>query len=543
MAKQQASQRFIFKIHSERLRKAKWNLTLPLSEARKNDEVISLNDSQMLRWIDELNGLADTEIEAARIKAAIRRVKQMPQSVQNRHEIRRLYEALDNVQFKPDYMHLIIDRDKDLFRACRGFKINGIRYVRLLGTNGGVKNSTIVFVSERLAPELRARIDNGRDTAVPQIPAKLEAYRALTCSGSIPVSMPKGILVVPDCETKFKENVIMLNDDGVDEPTMEYVEDYEITLDESDGYGLMLPSLAERWSEELKLGYVASGMNTRFSWEKGMVFCFDFLEFADKVAHNRIVKDVWGNEVDLSQVELILTTSMVKLWSSYSSMEHYLKCCAENHYTFGVTKTCPQVLENRRNLNYQFIQSYHLDDEQVMELVKPTIDEIRGVIDGDYRQALVFLKGVRMTEEDEVNLDIDHIASALMIEPAMFDDPHIKRRLFHQIENRIKRAKIGVVGVHGNYSIVCGDPYALCQSVFGLPVTGLLKAGQIYNKYWVDAGAERVACYRAPMTAMNNIKRMTVHRSDEAEYWYRYMTTCTMVNAWDSLVQALNGMD
>lgn len=44
MAKQLTGQRYIYKIHSARLRKAKWNLTLPLAEARRNEEVVSLSD-------------------------------------------------------------------------------------------------------------------------------------------------------------------------------------------------------------------------------------------------------------------------------------------------------------------------------------------------------------------------------------------------------------------------------------------------------------------------------------------------------------------
>ena len=353
MAKQ-APQKYIFKITTGRLKRAKWNLTLSLSEARKNDEVISLNDSQMLRWIDEMNGIHDTQAAVARIRKRIKEIKKEPNSLANRREIRKLYDELDSYQFKPDYMTVVVDTPADLRRACKGFTVNGVRYVRLLGTSGGVKNKTIVFVSERLAPELRRRIDNGRNMNEEQIPAKLEAYRALTCSGSTPVSMPNGILVVPDCETKFTEDVITLSDDGSDEPVMKYEDGYEITLDCSDGFGLMMPSLAERWSKELRLGYIAGGMNTRFSWEKGMVFCFDFQEFADKVAHKRIVKDAWGNDVDIMNVELVLTVSMLKLWKCYDSLEHYLKCCAENHYTFGVTKVCPRALENRRSLNLTY---------------------------------------------------------------------------------------------------------------------------------------------------------------------------------------------
>lgn len=46
MAKQLTGQRYIFKIHSARLRRAKWNLELTISEARDNDEVVALSDQQ-----------------------------------------------------------------------------------------------------------------------------------------------------------------------------------------------------------------------------------------------------------------------------------------------------------------------------------------------------------------------------------------------------------------------------------------------------------------------------------------------------------------
>ena len=515
---------------------------MPLSEARKNDEVISLSDSQMLRWIDELNGIEDADYTAKKIKKSIKMLKKQPNSLQNRREIKKLYEKLDKVQHKPDYMCLVIDKEKDYRRACRGFTINDVKYVRLLGTNGGVKNETIVFVSERLSKELRSRINNGRDESVTLIPAKFEAYRALTCSGSIPVSMPKGILVVNDCETEFYEDIISLNDANSDEPIMEYIQNEKVQLNESDGYGLMLPSLAERWSKELGLDYLVSGVNTRFSWEKGMIFCFDFLEFADNVAHNRMVKDAWGNEVDISTVELILTTSMLKLWKCYTSIDHYLECCEKNHYTFGIAKTCPKELESERDLNYQFIQSYNLNDEQINELIQPTVDDIKDILSGDYQKAILFLKGIYLNEDN-----IDYIESdftkALMIDKRIYNDPFVKRKIYQMVRKRINDAKIGVIRVHGNYSIVSGDPYSLCQSIFGLPVTGLLKKGEAYNRFWVDRNTEKVVCFRAPMTCHNNIRLMNIPSNDEVNHWYRYMTACTIFNSWDTAAHALNGMD
>lgn len=543
ISKQLVCQKYIYKIRSSRLRKEKWKLTLPIEEARRNDEVISLADSQVLRWIDELNGLTDTDAKARDIKSEIKRLRKEQNSVQNRRAIKQLYTQLDMIQYKPDYMCLIIDKEKDYHKACRGFTINGIKYKRLLGTNGGIKNSTIVFVSERHAEELRRRIENGRNMDKKLVTAKLEAYKALTCSASIPVSLPNGILVVDDCNTKFKSDIIYLTDECDGEPLMEERNNEDIEMDASDGYGLMCPALAERWSKELGLDYVVSGVNTRFSFEKGMVFNFDFHDFAEKIAGGKyIVKDAWGNDVDIRQVELVLTTSMVKLWDSYDSCDAYIQNSISNGYTFGIAKTCPKQLEKERNLNYQFIQSYDLDDDDIEELIAPTMNEIKDVLRGDWRKTVLFLKGAGL---NETNIDFidDDFVKAIMIDSRMIDDPFVQSTVYQLIRNRINEAKVGVLKVHGNYSIVSGDPFSLCQSFFGLEVTGLLKAGEIYNKYWVDDGAKCLACYRAPMTCHNNIRLVTPVDNEDVRYWYSHMTTCTVFNSWDTAAAALNGMD
>ena len=535
-------QRYIYKIHSSRLRKERWRLILPIEEARRNDEVIALADSQVLRWIDELNEIYDADQKAVEIRTEINSIKKLQNSVKNKRQIRQLYQELDQIQFKPDYMCLIIDKEKDYYRACKGFTINGIKYKRLLGTNGGIKNSTIVFVSERLHDELERRIENGRDTSKQLVTAKLEAYRALTCSASIPVSFPEGLLVVDDAETEFYSDILYITNDGVDEPILEERKNEHIKMDASDGFGLMSPSLAERWSEELDLEYMMAGCNTRFSFEKGMVFTFDFVDFAKNIAHSYMVKDAWGNDVDIRDVELILTTSMVKLWDSYGSCDEYIRKSMSNKYTISITKVCPKELESERNLNYQFIQSYYLTDEDIDDLIAPTVNEIEDILNGDWRKTILYLKGVGMNARNAVKT-FDDYAKAIMVDRRMLDDPFAQNSIYQLIKNRINEAKVGVLKVHGNYSIVSGDPYLLCQSIFGLKKTGLLKAGEIYNKYWVDRGAQKLACFRAPMTSMNNIRGVKPADRDDVLYWFRYMNTCTVFNGWDTAAAALNGMD
>lgn len=554
MSKQKTYQKFIFKLHSSRILSApRKKLTLSLSEARDNDEIISLGDREVLRFIDELNGLDVTAVEEniRQIRQNIRRIQKEPKSPGNKRKVKELYAKLDSLQFKPDYIAVIMDKKSDFKKLNMGFHINGILYKRLIGTPNGVKESTVVYASEvsdkgvKIYSELARRLDNDRKLDVPLVPAKFEAYKALACSSSIPVSMPHGILVVDDLLVHFREKAISLDDSDSDEPEMK-IEEQEIELNASDGYGLMCPALAERWSNELGEKYIVSGVCGRNAFFKGMIFTFDFHEFCREYNGNTVIKDVWGNEHNIGEVELIITTSMLKLWDSYDSIDDYISKSCKNHYSFAVTKALPEKLENERNLNYQFIQSYDLSDDEIDDLIKPTISEIKDVISGDINKTILFLKGMGLDSLNAGSVE-DDFAKAVMIDSEMINDDYVINRLNYMLKKKINEAKIGVLKIHGNYAAISGDPVALCQKIFGIDVTesemGLLKAGEIYSEYWADSGVKEIVCFRAPMSAPNNIRKVNVVDTPEARKWYRYMHTVNILNVHDTFCQAENGCD
>lgn len=542
MSSHLTSQRFVYKIHTSRLRRAKWNLTLTIDQARENRELISLNESQLMRFIDELNGIKAPEIYIDSIKAQIRKLKTEKNLSIARPKIKKLYAELDRYQFKKDYVCVVIDQTKDYLKIYQnGFVINGITYRRLLGTTGGIKNNTIVFVNEKLLPELKCRMDNGRNPVKEFTPAKLEAYYSLICSSSTPVSLPEGIVVVHDCKTRFKSDIIELDDTGSDQPAMKYIKDKEITLNDSDGYGLAIPPLMERWARETGADYILPACVIRNAFCKGSVFPVDFRNFARNHHIDRIT-DVWGHTYAVENVELILTESMLKLWDSYSSIEEYLKHCEKNHYTFSITKSSVETLEHVRTMNYQFLQCYDFTDEQIDELIAPTVTQIKEILSDDYRKTILYAKGTGLNEKN-IHCPDSSFATALMIEPAMRNDPFVKKQIRTMIRKRIDDAKVGVLNVPANYSFVSGDPYSLCQSMFDLEVTGLLKKGQVYSKYWIDQGIDKIVSFRAPMTSHNNIRLLTVTHSEEMDEFYKYMTTPTIFNSWDTCADAMNGFD
>jgi hypothetical protein len=529
------------------LKQAGWDLSLPLDIAMKNkNDIVALNDSQILRWICELNGIDNLDFEVSKIRKEIKYIKKQPKSKENKDKIKELYKKLYSLQYQKDYFCMVMDSNKDYDRANMGFKINNYVYHRLLGTNGGIKKSTITYIGDTVYKEIVKRMDNGRDKTKPIIPAKLEAYQALICSASIPVTMPR-ILIVNDCNVTFQENVIKINDECDGEPEIIYEENYEIEYCDSDGYGFMSPDYSRKINKDLYgskyEGETISGVNTRYAWTKGMLFTFDFVEFAKRVNHEiYMVKDAWGDLRDVRNYDVILTTSMVKLWDSYNNLEHYIDCCNENHYQFSIVKTSPHDLENVRNTNYQFLQTYNLSEEDLYALCKPTIDEIEGVLGQDWRKTIVFAKGMYLNESTIDYVDNDFI-KAIMIDQRLLRDPFVLNKIYSMIKKRISDAAKGSIKLSGNFAIVSGDLFSLAQSIFGLPVTGLLKSGEVYHKYWIDKNVEEIALFRAPMTCHNNIRLRRIVHNEEMDFWYQYNTTGIILNSWDTTCDALNGAD
>ena len=553
MAKQQIYQQRVLKLSSEYILWNKKDVHITLQEARDDQKLIPLFDSNAIRMIDIINefhrDIACEEMD--KLKQELKEIRRKPKSHENKKRISEIYKAMDDIQCKMDYVTVVFKSKEDFDELNKGFKVNGIEYHRLIGTPNGVKKSTIIYCAVKnkydkfMYQELSRRLNNNRDETKELVPAKFEAHKALACSASTPVSTPNGILVVDDLIVHFKDKIVYLNDEDTDEPVMKEIDNADVELNICDGGGLMMPSLASRWSEEMHVNYLMGACCLRNSFCKGVVSTFDFQAFGREIAHCDTVTDVWGNVYNINNIELILTTSMLKLWDSYSSIEDYLNKCVNNDFTFSITKVYPNELEEERNLNYQFIQSYNLSDEDIMHLISPTVSEIKDVLGGDYYKTLLFMKG--SVDENYNGAEDDNVIKSLMIAPELLQDTYIINRIHNMINKKIDDAKIGTLKIKGNYCVVIGDPYALCQHIFNMDVSddklGLLKAGEIYNKHWNDKQVNQVVCFRAPMSCHNNIRKMEIVNSDEMSYWYQYLPAVNILNCHDTLCMAENGMD
>jgi len=513
---------------------------------------VSLAESSMIRWMDDINGVDSEALygEIQDIRKKIRWIKRESESAANATMLKSLYGRLNNLLLLNEYLLVIVESDKDYIRACKGFRFNGREFRRLVSTSNGVKMSVIVFAAVEgaggvpMLDELKRRMENGRDMTQKFVPAKLEAYRSLACSASIPVSDPRGVLVVPDVITHFKADYISLTDnpDGEGEPIYEEVYNGDCENNATDGYGIITPELMEIWSAELMLPKTASGVCVRAPFTKGMLFCMDMKEFASDVAHSYFVKDIWGKEWNILDVDIILTESMLKLTGGYSSWEEFWRNTKENHSGFSVTKVAETTLKESREINYQFSACLECTDEDVDALVSPTIDDLAGVCGGDIGKMAIYLCGEGMTE-DSVKKMPDDWAKALLIDNRVRNDPYVRQKIQQLLRRRFTKAKLGRLRTRGDFQIVGCDPYILLQSVFGLKPTGLLKAGEVYTKYWIDRGADEVVLMRAPMTILNNLCKRKVSYNEDAQHWYKYLYNIILINAFDLTAASLCGCD
>lgn len=570
MAKSQKNQIFVLKINTKYLSKYNWHLTFRLSEIRKQPQlVVSLGSSQILRWLEKEQCRQNNDFEATKIKREIKQIKKQKNGVENKKRINNLYDQLYEKQFQQDYLMLVMDSPKDYKYVCKhGFKITidyghivrTVEYKRLLGTAGSIKKSTIIFVNKEVHGMLMTKINNGRyegpkEDEIPKkyngidlnykfIAAKINAYFALQCSASIAVPWPR-IIVIDDVHTKFKDIVRLVKDTGGDNPEWPSVTDdieTEIEINTCDGMGFISPEMSAEWARALNEGdEPLSGFNTRCAFLKGMVFTVDFRKFAEEVAHAYIIKDAWGDERDVRDADVILTVSMLKLWDSYAGYEDYYNNCMKNEYEFCIAKSTPHALRNVHTTNYQYLQDFSFTDAQIDELIKPTVTGIKECLGLDWTKLILYMCGTGLDEKNV--LYMDPMCKAIMANPELVQDPYVRSKVSRMIQKRINSAKIGVLDVEGDYSIAGNDPYSLLQHMFGLEVTGLLKKGECYHQYWKDRGAKEICIFRAPMTTIENVCKLSVVTSSEMEKWYKYIKTCIILNSWDTTAMRCNGED
>lgn len=486
----------LMKLDGKMLDGANYNLRLTYKEAMKKQVVIAFSESQVIDWIYELRGTTfeDASARYSELKGLLKQAK---------GDVKELQKEMHKIIYLDEIIQVEFNSQREFDKAMKGFKVNGIEY-RFLASKG---SSTITFIDVRLYDVINERLNGDRDTDVKQFASKLNAYKSLAFSSSSVVTSPKNVIVINDCNVTFRANYLWV-DETIEE------KDEVVERDVNDGYCFITPELAEQWTKDLNHEGILSAFQIRTLWTKGVLVPVDYKSFCIEHGVTTVV-DVWGNEQNILDADVILSESLVKLWSSYKSCDEWLKAIETHKYSWRVSKFSKSPKAGYTN--YQQMLPLDLDLDDIDELLNPSIEQLKAVTGEDYVATCLYLNGTH--QDENMLLGDKKLATALQIEPKLINDAYLKRRISTMISKTKNDIKLGRMSVNASFQIIVGDITQLLQHLIGIEnPKGVLNKYEIYS-YHHEEGTVAVAS-RCPLLVANNLVKVTT-RKDMGE-WNKY---------------------
>jgi len=241
-----------------------------------------------------------------------------------------------------------------------------IHYKMLYRSTGKAKKGSCMFICDRLYKRAIDFLYMGIKLKKKNAPiVEISAYAPLISSsivGKIKIN-PKNILILKDVDRTFKTNVVSVETDEDKHCIAKHLNDYMLKNTLFDGQALIESSIFPKWGN----GYVLlrhhfckmAAFNTNIQ-----SFFRDY--FGDKY-YSATVKDMFGNEHYVKDIELITTNNAMKWLKFGKTYDYWCDKVYENNCMFGVVKTAHESkLGNVQRMSYQMVNSL---DCSIMEQV------------------------------------------------------------------------------------------------------------------------------------------------------------------------------
>lgn len=526
-----------------------YKVNLSYGQALRNAQIVGIGDSQVLMQLREIAGSTYTPRSLRELEERKEELQNEVNTEENAKELKQVMLKISQMLFVPQLITLRCDTKKD-YKAITSshLYINGEEFVRFACGSGQTRRNSPTFIMKKYFKPVQTRLLCGLGDRIDKINlSKFNAYFGLYLSSMNKIPMPRFCVVNDPKVILEKEPILWIESEEGQHYVTQVEKDLEMKC--HDGMGLVTPEFSEKMREWTNLNWDVCNWVIRGPFIKGVVVPFDFKKFIENRGANPVIKDAWGKEVNLNDVDIIFTVSQVKLWNYYHDYEDYVEQIRKNKLSFGVCRYNKKEDAEYSLLNYQYIQTLDLDREKINKLVEPTLDNFEKICEGDLVHTLCSLLGARREEDltftDAINSANINYVKAILYDRKVLGDPYIKSRIYAFLARQIQKAKLGRVFVRGNYQMMIADPVALMESVLGLEIKGALKRGEIYSKWWLDRGVDKVDTCRSPMVCQeeHNIVRVVnpfeqqepdaIEPCDEGINWYQYITSGIIYNVWD----------
>lgn len=529
----------VFSFSCERIKNNNFDLHIDFCCAEKNGEVISLADNEVLRAIRRIVGHKYSYSLLCELTDEKAKLIREHNSEFFRGQLDYVLRKIESLLFIQDFVSIEFGSTKEYNELNKnGFCINGKKFTWLMCGAGHQRTNRAMYVCADIYEKLDTVLVCGAKLK-DMVLAKYNAYYALASSATYQVRTPR-VCVVADCEVKRTKLVDFANEDSIIQC------EKELDFNLFDGQGLISPQFSKLWAEDVGVfDYIPSAWGVRCAFIKGMCVTFDFHKFAKEVANNNFVTDIWGNVVNIENVDVVLTQSQFKLWNCYDSWNEYADNASMQGFSWGISKVSPRVEDEKIKMftNYQFLQILNLSDSDIEGLCKPTIEWVKNVACGDIDFTELYLLGKIANSKDTDKIwgkVQDEFLKCLIIENKLINDSYCKNRIIKSINKKINESYFGNLMVDGNFMARISDPYALSEHIFGMEIKGLIGDNEHYSSFWNDRNVKTVVAMRSPLTYKTEAHKLNLQDNENTSKWYQYLTSGVVYNVFgvDCLLEA-----
>lgn len=427
-----------------------------------------------------------------------------------------------------------------------GFNCNGNHYIRFKRTSGSARVGKCLFIEERLYPEIHKwemcglEIQEGDPVDL----AALESYISLTTSSAIDCLSidPKSILIIPDYNSIFKEDSIIVE---MDEHKRIAVREGEVTVSNSifDGQSLIDPSVMGTYAS-----YGMVLLRNRFF--KSCCFNTNIRQwFQDnKITDlSQLHKDHITLAKRIEDIKLITTPNSVK-YVKFAPLQQWLQNIEPAFSVVKHEKKTHFFDGKLVQAHYQLLNTVQLTEEEVHTLLEPSLQYVN-LLNTDTDVLKYHVKCAPLDDCNDSSIsNVMQDKSGIVYTMMNLSSEFYKTKYFYDFKKEIcksylKNMKKGHILINGNYSVLFGNPYEMLLHTIGkFHGETSLPPGHIHTTRY-PYGKKILGC-RSPHISTSNILITENMRHDSIDRYFNLTDEIVCMNAInENVLERLSGAD
>ena len=408
-------------------------------------------------------------------------------------------------------------------------KRESIHYKMLFRSTGKAKKGSCMFIRDSLYEKAKDYLYMGITLPAdnPMI-VEISAYAPLVASGIVGrvYINPKNILILKDVDRFFTTNVVSIETDNERRCVARHIDDYELKNTLFDGQALIDSSIFPSWGN----GYIL----LRQHFSKMAAFNANiqkfFRDYYGEQYETATVKDMFGYEHFVKDIEMITTDNAMK-WIKFGiSYDYWCEKVNENGNLFGIVKTAHESkLGHVQKMSYQMVNS--LSEEIMESVVKDSVDYIEQ-LKNDNEFFLEYLN-----KNQNFSNDYEVLIALCRHNPDFTRSEYFRERKKNIIKAQVMKLKSGEVIQNAENLTVVGSPYAMLlyaatgdESSVDDDDTFFQEDGTIQCYTERFNSGEYLAFFRSPFNSKNNLSYLHNVYSRNMDRYFNLGRQCIAVN-------------